>query len=187
MALTQVSRSPFASPDQPSLADVIDGARAASNLPKITCQNWVWAVRTIARVAGKELAAIPAHPDFLRRLLAGAAPASLGLSPGAWNNAKSLAGKAMEWAGLTNIPGHYMAPYTPEWQRLWSMLPVNTALAVQLSRLFHYCSANGIRPIMCRASGFFARTYPRISLYSVILPFFAPPTAVSISTVAFMV
>jgi integrase len=146
MALTQVSRSPFASPDQPSLADVIDRIRAASKLLKITRQNWVWAVRTLARVAGKELAAIPAHPDFLRRLLARAAPASRGLGPGAWNNAKSLAGKAMEWSGLVNIPGHYMAPYTPEWQRLWSMLPANTALAVQLSRLFHYGSANGIRP-----------------------------------------
>ena len=77
MALTQVSRSPFASPDQPSLADVIDRVRAASNLPKITRQNWVWALRTIARVLAKDPASIPAHPDFLRRLFAGAAPASL--------------------------------------------------------------------------------------------------------------
>jgi len=75
-----------------------------------------------------------------------AAPKAIGLGHGAWNNAKSLTDKAMTWAGLTTIPGHYQAPYAPEWAVLWSQLPPNSALSYQLARLFHFCSANGVRP-----------------------------------------
>jgi integrase len=146
MASKQVSRSAFAAPGQPSLADLIGRVEAASDLPKTTRQNWCWALRTVARVASKEPAAIPAHPDFLRRLMSKAAPGSMGLGAGAWNNAKSLTGKAMAWAGLISIPGRYQAPYTPAWSKLWLLLPPKSALAFQLTRLFHYCSANGIQP-----------------------------------------
>ena len=146
MALKPVSRNAFAALGQPSLADLIARVGAASDLPKTTRQNWCWALRTVARVAGKAPAAIPAHPEFLRRLMGKAAPGSMGLGIGAWNNAKSLTGKAMTWAGLISIPGHYQAPYTPEWSTLWLRLPPKSALAVQLTRLFHYCSANGLQP-----------------------------------------
>jgi integrase len=146
MALKQVSRSSFAAPGQPSLADLIARVEAAPDLPRTTRQNWCWALRTVARVSGMAPAAIPAHPDFLRRLMGKAAPGSMGLCTGAWNNAKSLTGKAMTWAGLISIPGRYQAPYTPEWNKLWLLLPPKSALAVQLTRLFHYCSANGIQP-----------------------------------------
>jgi len=117
MASKQVSRSAFATPGQPSLADLIARVEAASDPPKTTRQNWCWALRTVARVASKAPAAIPAHPDFLRRLMGKAAPGSMGLGAGAWNNAKSLTGKAMAWAGLISIPGRYQAPYTPEPRR----------------------------------------------------------------------
>ena len=146
IALKQVSRSAFAAPGQPSLADLIARVEAAPDLPRTIRQNWCWALRTVARVAGKAPAAIPAHPDFLRRLMGKAAPGSMGLGTGAWNNAKSLTGKAMAWAGLISIPGRYQAPYTPEWSKLWLLLPSKSALAVQLTRPFHYCSANGIQP-----------------------------------------
>src|SRR5262249_5050448 len=146
MAPKQVSQSGFASPDQASVADLIARVGSAPDLSKATRQNWCWALRTIARVTGKEPAAIPAHPDFLRRLMGKAAPSSMGLGTGAWNNAKSLTSKAMAWAGLISIPGRYQAPYTPEWGKLWSLPPSKAALAVQLTRLFHYCSANGIQP-----------------------------------------
>jgi len=79
-------------------------------------------------------------------MMAKAAPAAMKLGGPAWNNARSLAGKAMAWAGLTSIPGHYQAPYTHEWASLWSSLPAKTALSFQLSRFLHYCSAGGIRP-----------------------------------------
>ena len=33
-----------------------------------TRQNWSWALRAVARAAGKDPAAVPAHPEFLRAL-----------------------------------------------------------------------------------------------------------------------
>src|SRR5215469_12216608 len=45
----------------------------------------------------------------------------------------------------------------------------------------------GRSPIMRNIAGLRTSTYPRICSYSVTLPFLAPPTAVSISTVACMV
>jgi integrase len=146
MAPMSPSRNPFADPSLPTFAGLIDRIEADKELPPRTRQNWAWALRAIARAVAKELAAVPAHPEFLRKLLDGAAPASLGMSRGAWNNCRSLAGKVLEWAGLTAMPIHYQAAFSPAWQELWAKLPSGTALSFQLSRLFHYASAQGIEP-----------------------------------------
>ena len=86
-------------------------------------------MRAVARAAGTAPAAVPAHPEFLRKLLDRAAPASIGLTPASWNNARSLTGKVLAWAGLATIPGHYQAPLTAGWAELWAKLPVQTALS----------------------------------------------------------
>src|SRR5215472_5682373 len=146
MAQTAASRNPFADPQLPTFADLIDRIRADKELPLRTRQNWTWALRAVARAVKKVPIAIPAHPEFLRKLLDGAAPASLGMTRAGWNNARSLLGKALKWAGLTSMPGHYQAAFSPPWQHLWSKLPDGTALSFQLSRLFHYASAQDIGP-----------------------------------------
>jgi hypothetical protein len=79
-------------------------------------------------------------------VLAQAAPASLGISRATWSNARSLCGKALEWAGLTSVPGHYLAPFAPAWAELWACLPPESALRHQLGRLFHFASAQNIIP-----------------------------------------
>ena len=147
MTNTSLSRNPFADPTLPTFADLIARVQAEEALPLRTRQNWTWAPRAVARSVGKDPVAVPAHPEFLRTLLDNAAPASLGMSPAGWNNARSLMGKALKWAGLASLPGHYQAPLTPAWQELWARLPANTALSFQLSRLFHYASAQGIEPV----------------------------------------
>jgi integrase len=146
MAATSPSRNPFADPIIPSLADLIARIEAAKELPLRTRQNWVWALRAIARAAGDEPAAVPAHLEFLRIVLERAAPASLGMTRAAWNNARSLAGKALVWAGFMQMPNHYQAKFSPAWQELWEKLPPSTAISFQLSRLFHYASAQGSQP-----------------------------------------
>ena len=134
------------------LADLIARVRAAETLPLSMRQNWVWALKTVARAAGKDPAEVPAHPEFLRKVSKRAAPAAMGLGRKAWNNARSLMGKVLEWAGLASMPGHYQAPFSPAWAGLWSKLPPDTAISFQLSRLFHYASAQGVAPTaMCDA------------------------------------
>jgi hypothetical protein len=103
-------------------------------------------LRTVARAVGKDPATIPAHPEFLGKLLDRATPAAIGIKRGAWNNARSLVGQVLERAGLTSVPGHYQAPLTPSWYRLRAKLLSGTALRDQPSRFFHYASALGIEP-----------------------------------------
>src|SRR5437763_2511330 len=142
MTASAPSRNPFAAPALPSFADLLARIAADPNLPARTRQNWSWGLRTVARAVNKDPAEVPAHPEYLRALLKRAAPASIGLSPAAWNNARSLAGKALEWAGLASMPGHYQAPFALEWQELWDQLPPGKhALRMPLSRFLHFCSA----------------------------------------------
>ena len=144
MALSLQSRNPFADPGDPSLADLVERIRVDDDLPVRTKQNWSWALRTASRAIGKEPAAVPAHPKFLRAALERAAPDAIGISRSAWNNCRSLCGKVLNWAGLASIPGHYQAPFAPGWAELWAKLPPESALRHQLGRLFHYASAQGI-------------------------------------------
>jgi integrase len=146
MAPTSPSRNAFADPSIPTFATLIDQTARDEGLPQRTRQNWIWALRAVARAAGTLPDAIPAHPEFLRALLERAAPASVGIGRAAWNNARSLLGKTLRRAGLAALPGHYQAPFSAEWGELWARLPAGTALAFQLARLFHYASANAIGP-----------------------------------------
>ena len=146
IAPMSLSRNPFADPRAMTFADVIDRIEADHKLPLRSRRNWTLALRAMARAIGKEPTAVPAHPEFLRKTLDRAAPASVGLSRAAWNNARSLVGKSLRWAGLTSIPNHYQAAFSPAWSELWVRLPTGTALSFQLSRLLHFCSAQGIEP-----------------------------------------
>jgi integrase len=146
MTDTSLSRNPFADPAFPTFADLLARIAADDRLPPRTRQNWCWALRAVARAVGRELTAIPAHPEALRKLLDRASPAAIGMGRAGWNNARSLAGKVLEWAGLTRLPGRYQAALTPPWQELRSKLPSGTALRDQPSRFFHYASVQSIEP-----------------------------------------
>jgi integrase len=146
MATTYLSRNPFADPALPTFADLIARVKADETLALRTRQNWTWALRAVARTVGKDPVAVPAHPEFLRKLLERAAPAAMGISRAGWNNARSLMGKVLEWAGLASIPSHYQGPLTSAWQELRVKLPSGTALRDQPSRLFHFASGQGIEP-----------------------------------------
>src|SRR5215471_15075938 len=94
------SRNPFVDPLLPTFADLIDRIASDTLVPLRRRRNWMWALRLTARAAGKAPAQIPAHPEYLRPIFKKSAPASLGITKAAWNNARSLAGKALEWAGF---------------------------------------------------------------------------------------
>ena len=90
MATTPLSRNAFADPAIPTFADLIARVKADPTIPKRRRQNWVWALKALPRSVGKDPAAIPAHPEFLRAIFKRAAPASVGLKQAAWNNVRSL-------------------------------------------------------------------------------------------------
>ena len=147
MTTTPQSRNPFANPNLPSLAELLDRLKQDQELPATKRQNWIWALKVVARAVGKEPADIVAHPEFLRVVMKDAAPESIGLRRAAWNNARSLLGKVLQWAGLASMPAHYQAAFAPAWAALWEKLPPGkNALRFQLDRLAHFCSAQGIAP-----------------------------------------
>jgi hypothetical protein len=140
-------RNPFADPMLPTFADLIDRIASDTLVPLRQRRNWMWALRLVARAAGEAPAQIPAHPEFLRPIFKKSVPASLGITKAAWNNARSLAGKALERAGIASMPGRYQAAFAAEWADLWQLRPTGTnAMRCRLSRLLHFCSAQGIRP-----------------------------------------
>ena len=100
MTSVPLSRNPFADPALPTFADLLERLKRDQELPKVKRQNWMWALKTVARAAAKDPAEVLAHPQFVRKLMQRAAPGSIGLTRASWNNARSLLGKVLEWAGL---------------------------------------------------------------------------------------
>jgi integrase len=147
MATSLPSRNPFADPTLPTFADLLERLKGDRKLPKAKRQNWMWALKTVMRAAATDPAKVIVHPQFVRTLMQRAAPESIGLTRASWNNARSLLGKILEWAGLAKMPAHYLAPFAPAWAALRvSVLAGGNALRDQVDRLAHYCSAQGIDP-----------------------------------------
>lgn len=148
MANAPVSRTPltnpFADPTQPTLHDLL-ASLATLDLPERRRHDTVSAIRTFARVAGKELSELPAHPGFLGRVAATCAPQVHGIQRERWNNVISLLRGALEAGGRTVMPGRYLAPLSPAWDTLFHALP-DIQLQRCLSRLLHFCSAAGLAP-----------------------------------------
>lgn len=141
------SRNPFADPTLPTFADLLEHLKRDRELPKAKRQNWIWALKTVMRATAADPVKVLAHPKFVRNLMQRAAPESIGLTRASWNNARSLLGKILEWAGLAKMPARYMAPFAPTWRaKMDTLNGGRNDLRFQLSRLGHYCSRQGIDP-----------------------------------------
>jgi integrase len=103
------------------------------------------ALRSLARILGRPLNDIPASPRWLRSRLDELAPALFGLSRGRWANLRSLVLKALRLTGIAALPSRHVSPLSPEWQRLYDLLPKRPQ-RVNLSRFMHCCSELGIAP-----------------------------------------
>lgn len=140
------SRSPFLATDQPTLADAMARLEADESLASTRRRDMISALNCLARIIGCDPAGVPAHPRFLQGRMKDVAPAAHGVSAARWSNVRSLVTAALQRLGLATLPGRYTAPLTAEWQGLWDALPPGKGLRCRLSRLLHYCSANGINP-----------------------------------------
>ena len=160
MATTLPSRSPFADPALSTFADLIDRIAGDTVLPLRQRRNWIWALRLIARAAGKAQAQIPAHPEYLRPIFKKSAPASLGITKAAWNNARSLAGKGMEWARDCLDASALSGRFCPGMGRFVATAPnrdERDALSVEPLAALLFSSRHPPRPSQRRS----ARGFPR--------------------------
>src|SRR5688572_1894647 len=145
-SMTSGGRNAFANSVLPSLAEVAirigeDGQVSAARKAAVRS-----AINTASRWFSLPATAIPAHPEFLRRLFAAFSPAAVGATPKRVSNVKSDLLFALRHLGLL-ARGSYLAPLAPEWQALWRRLPDKYARTT-LSRFFRYCSAQGVPPAL---------------------------------------
>ena len=144
MTLTIAGAAAFRDPETPSLADVL-AALVKAELPKQQKADLRSAVRSACRVLGKEPGEIPAEAGLLGRALRRAMPAAVGMAPARWANVRSLLLKALALSGCKVLPGRSLHPLTPAWAALEALLP-DRYFKAALSRLMHFCSAQGIAP-----------------------------------------
>ncbi len=140
------SRSPFLATDQPTLADAICRLEADESLAPTRRRDMISALNSLARIFGHDPVGVPAHTRFLRGRMKDVVPAAHDVGAARWANVRSLVAAALQHLGLASLPGRYTAPLTEAWQKLWDTLPPGKGLRCRLSRLLHYCSANGIDP-----------------------------------------
>lgn len=131
-----------ATPSRPTLQDVIELV-GATDLPARRQADLRSAVRTIARVIGAPPGEIAAHPAGLRRRLEGIAPASHGLTPGRWNNIRSLGAKALSLVRPV-LPGRSTVALLEGWAALSGGLPPNRR--IQIQPLLRFLSARAVGP-----------------------------------------
>jgi integrase len=127
------------------LQDVLVRIAADAGLTDRRRHDLCSALRQVGRALGVQLAEIPAHPGYLRERLSLASPAAVGLSKRRWVNVVSLLRASLKHAGLSKVPGRYVAPMTAGWDQLFRSINDRTT-RWGLSRFAHYCSGAGIAP-----------------------------------------
>jgi integrase len=137
-------KNQFADPALPTLADVAAQIQKAGDLSATRKASVRSAINTAARWFNLPPSAVPAHPEFLRRLFEGFAPASVGVTSKRLSNVRSEILFALRYLGLV-AKGSYLAPMGPQWEALWKALP-DKYVRTALSRFFRYGSAQGILP-----------------------------------------
>jgi hypothetical protein len=127
-----------------TLADLLRAIAAHPGLASHRRRDLASAVRRVAALLGRDPEQIEADPRLLARRLREIAPAAHRLSPGRWNNIRSLLGAALALV-RTISPGRHRGELNAGWQALADAVPVR-GIRRTLSRFLHFCSDAGIAP-----------------------------------------
>ncbi|MBT3358813.1 MAG: site-specific integrase [Rhodospirillales bacterium] len=139
-------RNPFTTAEQLSLQDVIERIQKDDGLEVQRRRNVCSAIRSLGKLMGKDLRYLPADPSFYRAFFKKLHPQQCGLTKPRIANIKSDVLFALRHAGCIRGTHTYMAPLTTAWQELWNCAIGAGSSPRYVSRLMHYCSAQGIEP-----------------------------------------
>lgn len=109
-------------PSRATLADVLAAVQTAP-MAERRRQDMASAVRAVARVLGRSLAAIPADLRGLNARLKHASPKAIGLTASRWNNARSLLRSALVLIGPM-MEGRTVTPVSEAWARFYCLVNV---------------------------------------------------------------
>ena len=141
-----IDTNPFADLSVISLAQVKERVEADQSVELLRRREICSAITTVAKWLNIPPEMIPAAMSYLRPRLGGLHPIQLGVSERRIQNVRSLILSAFRIVGISTKLAPYMAKMSPAWQQLWNLLEDDTYGRTELSRLFRYCSANGVPP-----------------------------------------
>ena len=140
------NQTPFADPSLISFAEMQQKVWANDELSYPRRREIASAINTVAGWFKLPLDMIPASTSFLRERFKHVHPAHVNVSKRRIQNVRSLIMAAFRAEGVTTKLAPYMTPMAPAWKALWDMLEGSHYHRVELSRLFRYCSNQGISP-----------------------------------------
>ena len=127
-----------------TLADLLDRISGADMPPKLKADTSS-AVRKVAAVLGADPGLVPVDPANLRRRLEQISHQVAGVSPGRWNNIRSLFGKAIAMA-TPMLPGRSVFPLLPSWEALSTDKNLNFNRRTRLLPMLRYFSERALGP-----------------------------------------
>ena len=140
------NQNPFANPDVISLAELQKRIMANDGLAYPRKREMSSAANTVGAWFGLPLDMIPASATFLRDKFEHVHPAHVNVSKRRVQNVRSLVMSAFRAEGLSDKLAPYMCAMAPEWSRLWDIIEGQVYYRTELSRIFRYCSKQGILP-----------------------------------------
>ncbi len=140
------NRNSFTTTDQMTLSEVLLSISADEGFTPQRRRNLCSALRGLGKLMNRDLSYLPAHPRFYQSMFKGLHSEHCGLTKSRIANIKSDVMFALRHTGCIHQGHTYMAPLTPAWQALWDKASCAGRLRVYVSRLMHYCSAQGIAP-----------------------------------------
>ena len=140
------NQNPFADPSLISFAELQQKVWANDELSYPRRREIASAINTVAGWFKLPLDMIPASTSFLRDRFKHVHPSHVNVSRRRIQNVRSLIMAAFRAEGITTKLAPYMTPMAPAWKTLWDKLEGSTYHRTELSRLFRYCSNQGINP-----------------------------------------
>lgn len=141
-----VDPNPFADLTMISLATLKERVEEDRSVELLRRREICSAITTVAKWLNMPPEMIPAAMSYLRPRLSRLHPIQLGVSERRIQNVRSLLLSAFRIAGISTKLAPYMAKMSSDWQQLWDLMEGDRYARTELSRLFRYCSANGIVP-----------------------------------------
>ena len=141
-----VDPNPFADLTVISLATLKERVEEDRSVELLRRREICSAITTVAKWLNMPPEMIPAAMSYLRPRLGGLHTIQLGVSDRRIQNVRSLLLSAFRIAGISTKLAPYTAKMSPAWQQLWDLMEGDRYGRTELSRLFRYCSANGIVP-----------------------------------------
>lgn len=133
----------------PMFTDLIAILEGDQSLKHTRRRDMISGLRRVAKAIGRAPQDVPCHGHWLQPRLAKIAPAALGLTAKAWQNAVSDARAAMVHVGIVERRTNRTADLSPAWQSLWTSVlasPQSKTLQPPLCRFIHFLNNHGVAP-----------------------------------------